>query len=255
MMARVGRAPASAAAEQEALETNLAFYGPLWAQSRLVSPEHFNTWPFIHSLLTLPQSRLEVGPGLRPRLPLEGTWFLDASPPAVAKLREHGARAEVGIISTIPFDDGVFDLVAAFDIVEHVDDDAAALSELSRVAAPKATVLISAPLHPSRWTKFDTLVGHCRRYEPSELVSKLARHGLTVVATAAYGMQPSSSMLLDFGVWSLTHRRDRAIWWYDRVMLRIGARFQKKLVVKPGMMDVTNVDEVLVACRKTAGAR
>jgi SAM-dependent methyltransferase len=241
--------------EEQLLEGNLAFYDPLWQASRLVSPERFNTWPLVSSLLTQPQSRLEVGPGLRPRLPLEGTSFVDASLPAVTGLREHGAHAEVGLVSHLPFGDGTFDLVGAFDIVEHVDDDDAALSELARVAAPMSTLLLSAPLHPSRWSKFDDLVGHGRRYEPAELLSKLARHGLSVTGTAVYGMQPRSSLLLDFGVWGLTHRQKRAIWWYDRVFMRLGILFQKKLELRPGMMDVTDVDEVLLACRKTGGGQ
>jgi SAM-dependent methyltransferase len=237
--------------EEQLLRANLAFFDPLWRASRLVSPQRFNTWPLVRSLLAQPQSRLEVGPGLRPRLPLDGTCFLDASLPAVTGLREHGARAEMGLVSRLPFGDGTFELVAAFDIVEHVDDDEAALSELARVAAPRSTLLLSAPLHPSRWTKFDDLVGHGRRYEPAELLSKLARHGLSVTGSAAYGMQPRSTLLLDLGVWGLTHRKERAIWCYDRVMMRLGLLFQKKLELVPGMMDVTGVDEVLLACRKT----
>jgi SAM-dependent methyltransferase len=246
------RAQPGKGTERELLEANLAFYDPLWKQSRLVPADRFNTWPLVQSLLAQPQARLEVGPGLRPRLPLQGTCFIEASQPAVDKLRQHGARAELGLISSIPFDDEAFDLVAALDIVEHVDDDDAALAELSRVAAPTAMALLSAPLHPSRWTKFDDLVGHRRRYEPAVLASKLARHGWSVEGTAVYGMQPRSSLLLDFAVWGLTHRRESAIWWYDRVALRLVARFQQKLVVVPGMMDLTNVDEILLVCRKTA---
>ena len=254
MLARVNNQPPRVRSEAELLDANLSFYDPLWEQSRLSSPERFNTWPLVRSLLTLPQSRLEVGPGLRPRLPLEGTSFVDASLPAVTKLRERGARAEIGLVSRLPFPDGAFDLVAAFDIVEHVDDDDAALSELARVGAPGSTLLLSAPLHPSRWSRFDELVGHRRRYEPAQLVSKLAGHGLSVTATAAYGMQPRSSWLLDFAVWALTHRRRRAVWWYDRVFLRLGALFQRRLRLTPGMMAVTDVDEVLLACRKNDDA-
>jgi len=248
-LASVGQPPLEG--EEQLLEANLAFYDPLWQASRLVAPERFNTWPLVSSLLRQPQTRLEVGPGLRPRLPLEGTSFVDASLAAVTKLREHGARAEIGLVSRLPFPDGAFDLVAALDIVEHVDDDEAALSELTRVAAPTSMLLLSAPLHPSLWTKFDDLVGHRRRYEPADLLTKLARHGLSVEETAVYGMQPRSSLLLDFAVWGLTHKRETAIWWYDRVGLRLVARFQQKLVVVPGMMDVANVDEILLVCRKT----
>jgi hypothetical protein len=134
-----------------------------------------------------------------------------------------------------------------------VDDDEAALAELARVTAPMSSVLLAAPLHPSRWTKVDDLVGHRRRYEPGELLSKLARRGLSVEGSAVYGMQPRSSLLLDFSVWALTHRRERTIWLYDRVFLRLGAWLQKKLELTPGMMDVADVDEVLLVCRKTGG--
>jgi SAM-dependent methyltransferase len=247
----VSPTPPSLRDDHALLRANLGFYDSLWAQSRLADPERFNTWPLVRSLLTSPQRRLEVAPGLRPRLPIQGTSFVDASLPAVAKLRERGADAVAGLVSRLPFGDDAFDLVAAFDIVEHVDDDEAALAELSRVAAPGATLLLSAPLHPSRWTAFDDLVGHRRRYEPQDLLAKLSRHGLSVERTAVYGMQPRSSLLLDFVVWSLTHRRRRAIWLYDRVGLRLGAFFQKKLRLSPGMMDAANVDEILLACRKS----
>jgi SAM-dependent methyltransferase len=237
--------------DEELLETNLGFYDPLWRQSRLASPHLFNTWPLVRSLLAPARTRLEVAPGLRPRLPLEETCFVDASLPAVSKLRERGARAEIGLVSKLPFGDGAFDLVAAFDIVEHVEDDDAALAELARVASPGATILLSVPLHPSRWTRFDELVGHRRRYEPVQIVAKLARHGLVVAGSAVYGMQPRSPFLLALGIWWLTNLRELGIWWYDRVILPVGALFQRKLELTAGMIDVTDVDEILLACKKS----
>ena len=238
--------------DAQLLEANLDFYDPLWKSSRLASPECFNTWPLVQSLLARCPSRLEVAPGLRPRLPLAGTCFVDASLPAVAKLRERGARAESGLVSRLPFADGTFNLVAAFDIVEHVGDDDAALAELARVAAPGSTLLLSVPLHPSRWTRFDDLVGHRRRYEAALLVAKLARHGMSVTESALYGMQPRSPFLLAFGIWWMTYLQRIAIWWYDHLIFRFGARFQRKLSLTPGLMDVENVDEILLVCEKVA---
>ena len=118
---------------------------------------------------------------------------MDLSAPAVAKLRARGANATQGLVSSLPFPDAMFDLVCAFDIVEHVDDDAAALSELARVAAPGAALLLSVPLHQALWTPFDDFVGHRRRYEPEHLLSKLGEHGFTVEQSAIYGMRPKSS--------------------------------------------------------------
>src|SRR5215469_4656178 len=104
--------------DQTLLDINRSFYDALWARSRVMPANRFNTWPLVESLLPASASRLEVAPGLRPRLPLEGTTFLDASEPAIAKLRERGADARLGLVSRLPFPDASFDLVAALDIVE-----------------------------------------------------------------------------------------------------------------------------------------
>jgi SAM-dependent methyltransferase len=234
------------------LDANREFYDTLWTDARLVGPESFNTWPLVCSLVAQSRRRLEVAPGLRPRLPLEGTLFVDMSVPAVSKLRARGANAVLGLVSSLPFPDGVFDLVCAFDIVEHVDDDDGALSELSRVTAPGATFLLSVPLHPSHWSAFDELVGHRRRYQPEQLLQKLAAHGFSVHQSAIYGMQARSSRLLDFGMWCLAHRREKAMWWYNHVFMPFGVRFQKKLTLAPGMIDTEKADEVLLVCSKEA---
>ena len=239
-----------ARSEAELLDANRRFYDALWTDARLIDPVRFNTWPLVRSLLAQSRCRLEVAPGLRPRLPIDGTHFVDFSAPAVARLRERGARAAVGLVTSLPFPDGSFDLVCALDIVEHVDDDRAALSELARVAAPGATLLLSIPLHPSRWTAFDELVGHRRRYEPESICAQLAEQSLAVEQSAAYGMQPRSQRLLDLGMWFLTHRREQAMWWYNRVMMPLGVRFQSKLALARGRIDTANVDEILLVCRK-----
>jgi len=189
---------------------------------------------------------------LRPRLPIVDTQFVDISAPALEVLRARGASVTVAQISSLPFPDAAFDLVCALDIVEHVDDDDAALGEIVRVASPGAHVLLSAPLHPSRWTAFDDFVGHRRRYEPDALRDKLAQRGLTVQQSAIYGMQPKSTKLLDLGIWWLTHHRERAMWWYNRALMPLGVRFQKRLTLADGMLDATDIDELILVCKKTS---
>jgi len=66
-------------------------------------------------------------------------------------------------------------------------------------------------------------------------------------------MQPRSSRLLDLGIWCLTHRREKAIWWYNHILMPLGVRFQKKLSLMPGMIDTEGVDEALLVCRKESG--
>ena len=232
------------------IDANREFYDTLWADAHLIGPESFNTWPLVCSLVSRSRRSLEVAPGLRPRLPLERTQFVDMSVPAVAKLRARGADAVVGLVASLPFPDDTFDLVCAFDIVEHVDDDDGALAELSRVATSGATLLLSVPLHPSHWTAFDAFVGHRRRYQPGQLLEKLAGHGFAVSQSAVYGMQPKSSRLLDLGMWCLEHRREKAMWWYNHVFMPVGVRLQKKLSFVAGMADTEGVDELLLVCRK-----
>jgi SAM-dependent methyltransferase len=242
----------TARTDQQLIEANRAFYDSLWSGASLVEAQHFNTWPLVRPLVERFATRLEVAPGLRPRLPIEGTHFVDLSVPAVRSLRERGANAVVGQIGALPFVDGTFELVCALDIVEHVDDDERALAELVRVTRESGTLLLSVPLHPSRWTSFDDLVGHRRRYEPARLRDMLAHHGLTIERSAMYGMQPESSHLLDFGVWGLTHHPRFAAWLYNRVLMPVGMRFQKPLAYSDGLLDMARIDEILLVCRRNA---
>lgn len=236
--------------ERDLLGANRRFYDLLWSAARLVEPQRFNTWPLVHSLLPQAIRRLEVAPGLRPRLPVDGTSFVDISEPALAKLHGRGGHVVLGEATSLPFPDAAFDLVCALDIIEHVDDEDGPLAELSRVARSDAVLLISAPLHPSRWTMFDELVGHKRRYEPQNLLAKLAQHHLTVERSALFGMQPRSSRLVDTGMWWLTHHRERAMWWYNRAFMPLGLWFQKELRFGAGMIPTDDVDEILLVCRR-----
>ncbi|WP_114240475.1 methyltransferase domain-containing protein [Dyella sp. C9] len=229
---------------------NRDFYESLWSGSELVDPRRFNTWPMVRDLAMALPRRLEIAPGLRPRLPLDGTYFIDMSRAALAGLRAAGASAAYGTISALPCPDDSFDLICALDIVEHVADDDRALRELSRVAAPEARLLLSVPLHPEAWTAFDDFVGHYRRYPPEQIAARLAANGWTIERSAVYGMQPSSRTLLSLGQWYLTNQRDRALWWYNRVVMPLGLRLQKPLHWYAGLGPTEGVDEIILLCRR-----
>jgi SAM-dependent methyltransferase len=242
--------PAQLDSERELLEKNRRFYDSLWSGARLVEAHRFNTWPLVQSLLPNAARRLEVAPGLRPRLPVDGTDFIDISAPALGKLQGRGARVVQSQITSLPFADATFDLVCALDIIEHVEDEDGALSEISRVAKSGAVLLLSMPLHPEMWTAFDDFVGHRRRYEPPRLLAKLTQHYLRIERSAVFGMRPRSSRLVDLGMWWLTHHRERAMWWYNRAIMPLGLRFQKPLQLVPAMIATDGVDEVLLVCRR-----
>lgn len=230
---------------------NRRFYDALWSAGYLVPPHRFNTWPELSVLAATAPARLEVGPGLRPRLPVVGTHFVDVSEPALVRLREGGGLTTLSDVTTLPFRDRSFDLVCAFDIVEHVEDDRRVFAELSRIARHGATVILSVPLHRIRWTAFDALVGHVRRYEPDHLLTLLHEHGLALERTAVFGMEPRNRWLLDFAVWGLTKRRVQALRWYNAVLLPLGLLMQRRLDWGSGLIDVAEVSELLLACRRS----
>jgi SAM-dependent methyltransferase len=80
-----------------------------------------------------------------------------------------------------------FDLVCAFEVLEHIEDDVAAVSEWRQVLTPAGSILLSVPAWPGRFGAGDTLVGHYRRYTPDQLDLTLSRAGLRDVEHAMYG--------------------------------------------------------------------
>jgi|TARA_B100000745_G_scaffold123483_2_gene80189 SAM-dependent methyltransferase len=230
-------------------QKNQSVYDNLWAGAWLLEADNFNTWPLIQRLLGDSQARLEIAPGLRPRLPTRGTHFVDISRFALSKLSEKGGKTVQSSVCALPFADNSFDLVCALDIIEHVEDDHAAMREIARVAKTGAVVILSTPLHPSWWTQFDDFVGHYRRYEPERIRSLLKEYGLNVSKSAVFGMKPRSSGLANFGMWFLKKQPKRALWWYNRLFPHI-ARKQKALELEDGLIDMTNIGEIFMVCKK-----
>jgi SAM-dependent methyltransferase len=76
--------------------------------------------------------------------------------------------------------EGGFDAVLALDVIEHLDDDRAALTRLGRLARPGGMVIVSVPALPELFTEFDTIQGHRRRYLPTTLRAAFDDSGLAV---------------------------------------------------------------------------
>jgi SAM-dependent methyltransferase len=237
-------------ATRQPIDANRLFSAALWSASCLVTPRRFNTWPLLSALAASAPARLEIGPGLRPRLPIADTSFVDISRPALSRLKICGGLAMLGDITALPFPDCSFDLVCAFDIVEHVENDRQSFRELGRVAKDDATVIFSVPLHSARWSAFDALVGHVRRYDPGDLLAILKEHFFVLERSVGFGMQPRNGWLLDFAVWGLAHHRVQAMRWYNGLFLPVGLLLQRRLAWTSGLIDVANVDELLLVCRR-----
>lgn len=81
-----------------------------------------------------------------------------------------------------------FDLVVAFEVLEHIDDDVAALQAWSRWLAPGGHVMMSMPANPDRFGPWDEKVGHFRRYTRTLLTEVLETAGFEVRAIESWGM-------------------------------------------------------------------
>ena len=80
----------------------------------------------------------------------------------------------------LPVRSGACDLVTAFDVLEHIDEDYLAAAEIARVLRPGGTALIAVPCDMALWSAHDDAVGHLRRYSRSELAGLIQKAGLTV---------------------------------------------------------------------------
>jgi SAM-dependent methyltransferase len=79
-----------------------------------------------------------------------------------------------------------FDLVGAFDVLEHIGDDLAALRGMRRAARPGGFVLLTVPQHPWLWSDADAQAHHQRRYRRSELVERVIRAGLVPARVTSF---------------------------------------------------------------------
>jgi SAM-dependent methyltransferase len=80
-----------------------------------------------------------------------------------------------------------FDLVCAFEVIEHIEDDAGALVTWREQLRPGGWVLLSTPQHPRRFDAGDRLAGHFRRYERGELANLLRSTGFDQERVWSYG--------------------------------------------------------------------
>ncbi len=83
---------------------------------------------------------------------------------------------------TRPLPEGLerYDAVLALDVIEHLDDDRAAVSRLGELTRPGGVLVISVPARPDLFSEFDAIQGHRRRYLPETLHAAFKGSGLTV---------------------------------------------------------------------------
>jgi SAM-dependent methyltransferase len=116
-----------------------------------------------------------------------------ADGPSVDWLRDRGQRIGMdidlrgleagdvcGSALALPFAAECFDVVAAFDVIEHCEPESRALAEVNRVLKPGGRFLMSVPAYQWAWTTHDDHNGHHRRYTRRRATAALTRAGFEV---------------------------------------------------------------------------
>jgi 2-polyprenyl-3-methyl-5-hydroxy-6-metoxy-1,4-benzoquinol methylase len=93
---------------------------------------------------------------------------------------------EHGSILELPYPDGQFDCVCAFDVIEHVEDDVLAVKELLRVCKVGGSVLISVPAHMHLWSQHDVINHHHRRYNQNQLITLFQKQSVGHLHFSSY---------------------------------------------------------------------
>jgi glycosyltransferase involved in cell wall biosynthesis/SAM-dependent methyltransferase len=94
---------------------------------------------------------------------------------------------EVRNISVEALGDERFDLVCAFEVLEHIEDDTAAVKEWATRLRPGGWLLLSVPAHQHRFGPADELAGHFRRYDPDVMAALLTSCGFGEIQVRQYG--------------------------------------------------------------------
>jgi len=172
-----------------------ALWSAGWDDTRLFGPMARHSRRLFRKLSAdlSPATILDVGCG-------EGSLLkamMDAHPKARGSGLEVSAHATAlaqkvvptatfitGDVTTIEVDER-FDLVVSADVVEHIEDDRAAIQAMADLAAPGGRVIISTLQGTMR--NFEKQVGHVRNYAPDELQGKMRDAGLKVEEVVEWG--------------------------------------------------------------------
>jgi SAM-dependent methyltransferase len=105
---------------------------------------------------------------------------IDDAARAIAAARLGRPIGEAPLPALTGVEDGAYDLVAILDVLEHVEEDEAALASIASKLRPGGRVLITVPAHPWMWSAHDAVNHHKRRYTRKTLKAVIARAGLRI---------------------------------------------------------------------------
>jgi len=132
-------------------------------------------------------------------------------------------RAGMPVVTSIAqVADASVDVAYSFNVMEHIEDDIAALRAIRSKMRPGGRVLIYVPAFQVLFTDMDRLVGHVRRYRARELADKLRRAGFHVTSTRyADSLGFLATLVYKWTDQSAGRINPRALMFYDRIIFPV----------------------------------
>ena len=197
-------------------------YDPVWYEE-LASLEAGNFWFVARNRLIdwlasryLPDKSkyLEVGCGtgfvlhmLHKKFP---HWQISATEvqPEGLEYAKHRVSSDVLLLQmdscAIPFRNE-FDVIGAFDVIEHISDDVTAIQQIHSALKPGGFFILSVPQHMFLWSKYDEAGCHFRRYDSVDIKNKLKAAGFSILFSTSF-----NSLLLPFMMLSRITGKEKA---------------------------------------------
>lgn len=90
-------------------------------------------------------------------------------------------------LRTCPLPDNCLDAVVALNVLEHIDNDEKALSNIYRILKPGGISHIEVPVGPHLYDFYDQMLMHHRRYKKTELIEKCQKAGFSLLKDVSIG--------------------------------------------------------------------
>lgn len=147
----------------------------------------------------------------------------------VASKKFRGASFLLAMANALPIKDERFDLAICTEVLEHLEGDAQAVNEISRVLRKQGLALFTVPQNPKYWTDEDAFDHHLRRYEAPDFVRMLHSQNLKIEKLLSWGFPLAfvfrkyiSTKLFNAGLHeSLPMRKERAVRTMAKVLAQL----------------------------------
>jgi SAM-dependent methyltransferase len=220
---------------------------------------HYRKWIYSQFSPYLGQRIIEVGAGIGNFTGLfldrELVVVLDSYLPCIEYLKQkfihnHNVvpvQMDISDPAITELDRYAPDTIVCINVLEHVQDDGAALSNMFKILTRGGTLALLVPALPFLYGSIDRLVGHQRRYRKRELTEKLTRAGFSVSSIYFMNSIAVPGWFLTGRILKQREESPRQVWFYDSVVVPVLRRMERFIRPPFGL-------SLIVIARKESGS-